>query len=139
MTNTSFFFLIFGLATGGSAGVILTSIFNPKLRQYKTLKKELDESNQQLTKQKQMLVKHFSHSAELLDKMAKDFRNLYQHIAENSNSILPDHDLNSPGYISIKKDEELINKNEERLSEEPPKDYSNRPSGLLKGKRNPGS
>ena len=91
-------YLTIGIIIGIIFGVILASILNPKFRNYKRIKKELETTQLQLANQKQLLVKHFSHSAGLLDKMAKDFRRLYQHMAENSTSFLADVDLNDPRY-----------------------------------------
>lgn len=35
-------------------------------------------------------MSHFARSAELLDNMAHDYRQLYQHMAKSSNNLLPD-------------------------------------------------
>lgn len=131
MSNHVALSLIIILIIGVVIGVILASIFNPKLRRHNALKKELDATKQQLVNQKKMLVKHFSHSAELLDKMANDFRHLYQHMAENSTSLLTDVEFNEPRYAVTDFD-----KNDDRMEnlklKEQPKDYPSNPSGLLK-------
>lgn len=124
-------FLILGLVIGIIIGVVFTTFFNPKLRRYNVLKKELETTKEQMANQKQMLVKHFSHSAELLDKMAKDFRRLYQHMAENSTSILADVDIKDPQYF-VTSDHTDCDLLEEREPEEQPKDYPSSPSGILK-------
>lgn len=123
--------LIIILIIGIVIGVILASIFNPKLRRHNALKKELDTTKQQLVNQKQMLVKHFSHSAELLDKMANDFRHLYQHMAENSTSLLNDVEFNKSGYTLTNFDKHDDRIENSKLKEQP-KDYPSNPSGLLK-------
>ncbi len=46
-------------------------------------KAELDEYREEL-------VSHFARSAELLDTMAHDYRQLYQHMAKSSSSLLPE-------------------------------------------------
>lgn len=123
--------LIIILIIGIVIGAILASIFNPKLRRHNALKKELDTTKQQLVNQKQMLVKHFSHSTELLDKMAQNFRHLYQHMAENSTSLLTDVEFNEPKYTitDFDKHDDIM---ENLQLEEQPKDYPSNPSGLLK-------
>ncbi|RKS84722.1 hypothetical protein DES39_1937 [Orbus hercynius] len=123
-------YLIIGLILGTIVGIILSTVLSPKSRKYNQAKRELDETKQELAAQKQMIVKHFSHSAEILDNMAKEFRRLYQHMAENSNSLISPNDLNA---LNIPLD--INTATEENSSTEnhtPPKDYSGNPSGLLK-------
>lgn len=132
MTNEMIQYMAIGVVVGAIIGMILSNIINPKLRNHRKIKKELEATKQELATQKQVIAKHFSHSAELLDNMAKDFRRLYQHMAENSNNLLADADLKDPLYAppAIEIDETL--RVDAPISGEPPKDYSGNPSGLLK-------
>lgn len=128
-------YLIIGIVVGVIVGIIIANVLSPKARKYTKVKRELEATKQELTNQKQVIVKHFSHSAEILDNMAKDFRRLYQHMAENSSTLLSDTELNNTPYISTTIDKrsgdgELAT--QEVALEAPPKDYSGNPSGLLK-------
>lgn len=69
-------------------GWILTLVFCAKIKNQRHLQQELDAAKLALSTQKQMIFKHFSHSAEILDKMAGDFRVLYKHMADNSSALL---------------------------------------------------
>lgn len=91
MQNETLF--IAGIIIGLLVGIGLSSFFHPKIRHQRKLKQELDSTQKALVKQREELVKHFSDSAELLDKMANDFRNLYQHMADNSTSLLNNDNL----------------------------------------------
>ncbi|WP_392566384.1 DUF1043 family protein [Utexia brackfieldae] len=132
MNEELMLYLAIGAIVGAILGVIIASILSPRARRYNQVKRELDATKQELISQKQMIVKHFSHSAELLDNMAKEFRTLYQHMAENSNALLADIDPNSPEYSPLKIIKEKTPTVTASIAEEPPKDYSGSPSGLLK-------
>ncbi|WP_392552682.1 DUF1043 family protein [Orbus wheelerorum] len=127
-------YLIIGLVLGLIIGIIVTNVLSPKSRKYNQMKRDFEETKQELIVQKQMIVKHFSHSAEILDNMAKEFRRLYQHMADNSNNLVSQEDLNAftlTPTININPDKTIV-ENQIPVST-PPKDYSNNPSGLLKG------
>ena len=63
---------------------------NRKLRQQQALQYELEKNKAELEEYREELVSHFARSAELLDNMAHDYRQLYQHMAKSSNNLLPD-------------------------------------------------
>ena len=44
----------------------------------------------ELEEYRKELVSHFARSAELLDNMAKDYRQLYQHMAKSSSELMPE-------------------------------------------------
>lgn len=128
MDNEIIIYLVIGVVIGFIIGLIFMNVMSPKARQYAKVKRELDQTKDELNAQKQVIVKHFSHSAEILDSMAKDFRRLYQHMAENSGQLInpeetPIIDINSGSEPNIKR---------ELSHEEQPRDYSGNPSGLLK-------
>ncbi|MBZ4317447.1 DUF1043 family protein, partial [Mycobacterium tuberculosis] len=54
------------------------------------LQYELEKNKAELEEYREELVSHFARSAELLDNMAHDYRQLYQHMAKSSNNLLPD-------------------------------------------------
>lgn len=123
-------YLIIGIVLGMIIGVILANVLSPKARKYNQVKHDLEDAKKELVAQKQIIVKHFSHSAEILDNMAKEFRRLYQHMAENSSSLISQEDLNA---LSSDPSFKLTTENHDNLDNQgQPKDYSGNPSGLLK-------
>ncbi|KES16285.1 hypothetical protein GASC598P17_010290 [Gilliamella apis SCGC AB-598-P17] len=128
MDNNMMTYIVIGLVIGFILGMIFMNFISPKGRKYIKAQRELEQTQEELASQKQMMVKHFSHSAEILDNMAKEFRRLYQHIAESSGQFVnnenrPIIDLESNNDISIKQELTLVKQ---------PKDYSDNPSGLFK-------
>lgn len=130
MNKDMLIYLIIGLVIGFAITFIFMSIFSPKSRKYAKVKQELDQTKSELVAQKQMIVKHFSHSAEILDNMAKDFRRLYQHMAENSSQFVDNENVQSLDFDSSS-DLNLGGTEEITLGKQP-KDYSDNSSGLLK-------
>ncbi|AIJ08716.1 Z-ring associated protein ZapG [Edwardsiella anguillarum] len=124
-------YALIGLVVGLIIGALAMRFGNRKLRQQKTLQDELEKSKTDLDQYRQELVNHFARSAELLDNMAKDYRQLYQHMATSSNNLLPDmpaHD-NPFRYRLTEAD------NDQAPVEIPPRDYSEGASGLLRADR----
>src|SRR5699024_8223293 len=80
------------LSIGFVVGALLSYLFfilcSPKARKLRQLNKDLADTTAELERQQQELTKHFADSAELLDKMAQDFRQLYQHMASKSTTLL---------------------------------------------------
>lgn len=124
-------YALIGLVVGLISGALAMRFGNRKLRQQQALQDELEKSKTDLDQYRQELVNHFARSAELLDNMAKDYRQLYQHIATSSNNLLPDmpaHD-NPFRYRLTEAD------NDQAPVEIPPRDYSEGASGLLRADR----
>lgn len=78
------------LVVGIIIGAIAMRLGNRKLRQQKTLQEELKKSKTELDEYREELSNHFARSAELLDNIADDYRQLYQHMAKSSNNLLLD-------------------------------------------------
>lgn len=129
MDKSMMTYIIIGLVIGFIAGIIFINFVSQKGRKYAKVKRELEQAQEELASQKQMMVKHFSHSAEILDNMAKDFRRLYQHIAETSGQFVTSDDMPMIDLEAVNND--ISVKNELTL-EKQPKDYSDNPSGLFK-------
>ncbi|AKH90064.1 MULTISPECIES: Z-ring associated protein ZapG [Edwardsiella] len=124
-------YALIGLVVGLIIGALAMRFGNRKLRQQQALQDELEKSKTDLDQYRQELVNHFARSAELLDNMAKDYRQLYQHMATSSNNLLPDmpaHD-NPFRYRLTEAD------NDQAPVEIPPRDYSEGASGLLRADR----
>nr|WP_304184979.1 Z-ring associated protein ZapG [Hafnia alvei] len=124
-------YALIGLVVGIVIGAVAMRFGNRKLRQQQVLQNELEKSKNELEQYRQELVSHFAHSAELLDNMASDYRQLYQHMAKSSNNLLPDMPLqdNPFRYRLTEAD------NDQAPVEFPPRDYSDGASGLLRAER----
>lgn len=129
MDKSMMTYIIIGLIIGFIVGIIFINFVSQKGRKYAKIKRELEQAQEELASQKKMMVKHFSHSAEILDNMAKDFRRLYQHIAETSGQFVTSDDMPMIDLEAVNND--ISVKNELTL-EKQPKDYSDNPSGLFK-------
>ncbi|OCG42239.1 hypothetical protein A9G29_06700 [Gilliamella sp. Fer2-1] len=125
-------YLIIGLVIGFIIGFIFISVISPKARKYAKVKQELDQTKDELIAQKQMIAKHFSHSAEILDNMAKDFRRLYQHMAESSGQFIDSDSVSSLDFDSSSNHDET----KEIKLDKQPRDYSDNSSGLFKTDEN---
>lgn len=133
MDKQMMIYLVIGLVIGFVLGIILTNVFSSKGRKFAQVKRQLEETEEQLKVQKQTIVKYFSHSAEILDNMANDFRRLYQHMAENSGKFTSENDMPVMGLDANNKDATI---KKQFTIKKQPKDYSDDPSGLLKTDEN---
>ncbi len=81
-------YALIGLVVGIIIGAVAMRFGNRKLRQQQSLQYELEKNKAELEEYREELVSHFARSAELLDNMATDYRQLYQHMAKSSSSWL---------------------------------------------------
>lgn len=125
-------YALIGLVVGIAIGAIAVRFGSSKLRQQQTLQNELEKSKSELEEYRQELVGHFAHSAELLDKMANDYRQLYQHMAKSSSSLLPDM-LQQDNPFRYRLTESEADNDQAPI--EMPRDYSEGASGLLRAER----
>jgi alkylation response protein AidB-like acyl-CoA dehydrogenase len=72
-------YALIGLVVGIIIGAVAMRFGNRKLRQQQALQFELEKNKTELEEYREELVSHFARSAELLDNMADDYRQLYQH------------------------------------------------------------
>ena len=75
-------YALIGLVVGLIIGALAMRYGNKTMRQQDAIKAELDTKKEELDTYRNELVSHFARSAELLDNMAKDYRQLYQHMAK---------------------------------------------------------
>lgn len=75
-------YALIGLVVGIIIGAVAMRFGNRKLRQQQALQYELEKNKAELEEYREELVSHFARSAELLDNMAHDYRQLYQHMAK---------------------------------------------------------
>lgn len=83
-------YALIGLVVGIIIGAVGMRFGNRKLRQQQALQYELEKNKAELEEYREELVSHFARSAELLDNMAHDYRQLYQHMAKSSSNLLPE-------------------------------------------------
>lgn len=113
----------FGLLSGILIGAIAMRFGNRELRQQKKIKNELDIKKLNIEEYRQELVNHFARNAESLDNMARDYRQLYQHIAKNSNSLLPDLPYQDKSLHSNNRNNESDSDIDKPKIKAPPLDY----------------
>lgn len=81
----------------------------------------------QLSDKQAQLEKHFAESAELFKTLIGDYQKLYRHYAVSSEALLGNKPTNKGLFT-----QQLVTASSESKSEEPPRDYSEGSSGLLK-------
>ena len=69
-------YALIGLIVGIIIGAVAMRFGNRKLRQQQALQYELEKNKAELDEYREELVSHFARSAELLDTMAHDYRQL---------------------------------------------------------------
>ena len=125
-------YAVIGLVVGIAIGAVAMRFGNRKLRDQQVMKNELEKSKAELDEYRQELVGHFARSAELLDNMATDYRQLYLHMAKSSNNLLPDMPEQDNPFNYRLTGSEADN---DQVPVQMPRDYSDGASGLLRGER----
>jgi uncharacterized membrane-anchored protein YhcB (DUF1043 family) len=92
--------------------------------------RKLASVSAELEEYREELVSHFARSAELLDNMADDYRQLYQHMAKSSSSLLPEMTAEANPFRNRLAESEASN---DQAPVQMPRDYSDGASGLLRG------
>lgn len=110
-------------------GAVAMRFGNRKLRQQQALQYELEKNKAELDEYREELVSHFARSAELLDTMAHDYRQLYQHMAKSSSSLLPELSAEANPFRNRLAESEASN---DQAPVQMPRDYSEGASGLLR-------
>lgn len=114
-------YILVSLVVGVTIGAISMRYGNRKLRTQQILQRELDQSKIELKKYHQELESHFAYSAELLDNMARNYRQLYQHMIKSSNYLLADFPHQENLFRCQRIDTETKN---DQIPIEIPRDYS---------------
>ena len=113
-------------------GAVAMRFGNKKLREQRSMQYELEKSKAELADYREELTNHFAQSAELLDNMARDYRQLYQHMAKGSNDLLPNLPGQKNQFAYQLTEAEADN---DQAPVQIPRDYSEGASGLLRGER----
>ncbi|NUU66969.1 DUF1043 family protein [Enterobacteriaceae bacterium BIT-l23] len=125
-------YALIGLVVGIIIGAVAMRFGSRKLRQQQALQYELEQKKAELDTWREELVGHFAHSAELLDNMAHDYRQLYQHMAKSSSNLLPEMSAESNPFRNRLSESEASN---DQAPVQMPRDYSEGASGLLRGRK----
>ncbi|MCR3755646.1 MAG: hypothetical protein HNEKOMLI_00398 [Sodalis sp. Psp] len=121
-------YMLIGLVVGVIIGTVAMRFGNCKLRQQKTLQYELEKSKAELDEYREKLTKYFVHSAELLDNMADDYRQLYQYMAKSSNNLMPDKCVRNNSLLTEVDSDQTPEKMQ-------PRDYPENANELLRSTR----
>jgi len=121
-------YALIGLVVGIIIGAVAMRFGNKKLREQRSLQYELEKSKAELADYREELTNHFAHSAELLDNMARDYRQLYQHMAKGSNDLPGEK---NPFAYQLTESEA----DNDQVPVQMPRDYPDSASGLLRGDR----
>ncbi|PHM65311.1 cytochrome D ubiquinol oxidase subunit III [Xenorhabdus stockiae] len=123
-------YALIGLIVGFIIGALAVRFGSRKLRQQNAAQAELEKNRAELEEYRKELVSHFARSAELLDNMARDYRQLYQHMAKSSSELMPDMPMQeNPFNYRLN---ESKNDTNQIVTDVPPRDYSEGSSGLLR-------
>ncbi|MFP3029392.1 MAG: Z-ring associated protein ZapG [Arsenophonus sp.] len=121
-------YLLIALIVGFIIGVLLIRFGNTKIRNQQALQTELEKKTHELEEYHKELIKHFARSAELFDNMAKDYRQLYQHMPKSFHELISDIPIKNNSFkyrlTELDNDQSFINSQ--------PKDYSEGSSGLFR-------
>jgi len=125
-------YALIGLVVGLIIGALAMRFGNKKLREQRSQQYELEKTKAELADYREELTNHFAQSAELLDNMARDYRQLYQHMAKGSNSLLPNLPGEKNPFAYQLTESEADN---DQVPVQMPRDYPDRATGLLRGER----
>lgn len=153
--------LIIGIVVGIVLGVIIIRLSGGGAQQ-KALQEELNKTKAELEQYRSGITEHFKKSSVLLNNMVKEYSQLYNHFSQTSHELSADSEAAPNPFdfrivdatsnrIEQDGDEEetalvdqetaaledvAVEKNEEaKTEEEPPRDYSEGASGLLRTER----
>ena len=120
-------YALIGLAVGLIIGALAVRLGSSKFREQEAMKRDLEKNKAELEEYRKELVSHFARSAELLDNMAKDYRQLYQHMAKSSSELMPELSAQDNPFSY-----RLTADNDQAPVKMPPRDYSDGSSGLFR-------
>lgn len=140
--------VIVAFFVGAVVGYLILLTTNANAKKQQKLEVDLKNATQKMEEQKQQLEKHFEQSAQLLSTLAEDYKKLYSHLAQSSQSLLPETTARLEFFQQaeqiVESKEDLVDENVEsvniapvgdtanKVSDLPPKDYTEGSSGLLK-------
>lgn len=126
MSNELWTAVIVAFFVGVAVGYFILLTTNANAKKQQKLEAELNTATQKLADQQQRLENHFEQSAALLATMAEDYKKLYTHLADSSQTLLSE----SSAKLAFFQQPQLEEKAEN--NDNPPKDYTEGSSGILK-------
>lgn len=135
--------VIVAFFVGAVVGYLILLTTNANAKKQQKLEVDLNTATQKMEEQKQQLEKHFEESAHLLSMLAQDYKKLYTHLAQSSQTLLPETtakleffqqpQLEEKQSAEYKESEEVVETAQSTEEKDnPPKDYSEGSSGILK-------
>lgn len=125
-SNDVWLAIIAAFVIGVIIGYVILRATNVSMQKQHKLEQELKAANTKIDEQKTQLEKHFEQSASLLATLAEDYKKLYTHLAEGSQTLLPE-ESDKIAFFQQPQLEEKAPENDDQ-----PKDYSEGSSGILK-------
>lgn len=125
-SNDVWLAIIAAFIIGVIVGYVILRATNVSMQKQHKLENELKEATAKIDEQKTQLEKHFEQSATLLAMLAEDYKKLYTHLAEGSQTLLPET-ADKIAFFHQPQIEEKPTENDDQ-----PKDYSEGSSGILK-------
>ncbi|QLB21421.1 hypothetical protein A6B43_07760 [Vespertiliibacter pulmonis] len=126
-SNEMWVIIICAFILGIIIGYVVLRTTNANAKKQQQLASELKSANLKIEQQKEQLEKHFQQSANLLATLADDYKKLYTHLAESSQSLLPEE---AQQKIEFFQPTQITNT--AVTEDNQPKDYSEGSSGILK-------
>ena len=90
------------LIVGGIIGLFAGRFGLSNRREMQRLRTALEEAEKNAEQYQEQVTQHFSHTAELFNGMTKQYREVYQHLAEGAEALCPDaqHQLQEVSQLS---------------------------------------
>lgn len=125
-SNDVWLAIIAAFIIGIIAGYVILRATNVSVQKQHKLESDLKEATAKINEQQTQLEKHFEQSVTLLATLAEDYKKLYTHLAEGSQTLLSEAS-DKIAFFQCPKIEEKVPENDDQ-----PKDYSEGSSGILK-------
>jgi len=112
--------IVAGLVVGLLVGFFVARSTSPERGQVKELELALEQEKESLTNYRAKVSQHFSHTAELVEALAANSREIYSHLAEGSQELCGSEVAslkNGDAAISLSANDVVKNKNDEEQSQ----------------------
>lgn len=120
---------LIGLVVGLIIGGLVTRFGSKQVRDQHALQYELNKTKAELNEYKQELNDHFTRSAELMENLTQNYRELYQHMTHSSHQLLPEQRGEQNPFTEARKE---LTDGADNAQVQMPRDYSSTASGLLR-------
>jgi len=120
-------------------GFIIGKVMSDRTGSDATEKAKNEQLQAQLDQYKQDVEAHFSTSADLLSNMAQEYSNVYKHMSQAQQNLLPDSDVMIQVPFKDPKDNSLVKEaiaDVELAADDPADDESAQPNDYVQGSNN---